>query len=83
MRLPQDDKFSYNRYLDYLHYKVSEIISLQSEAEDRVRQDERLKSKLELAKNLILKGSDNQFICDVIGLPIEKIKDIRANLAKK
>lgn len=36
MRLPQDDQFSYNRYLDYLHYKASEMLSLQSEAEDRV-----------------------------------------------
>ena len=27
MRLSQDDQFSYNRYLDYLHYKASEILS--------------------------------------------------------
>jgi predicted transposase/invertase (TIGR01784 family) len=30
MRLPEDDQFSYNRYLDYLHYKASEIESLKS-----------------------------------------------------
>lgn len=83
MRLPEDDRFSYNRYLDYLHYKASEILSLQSEAEDRVRQDERLKAKIELAENLISKGSDDQFICDVTGLTLEQIKDIRIDLAKK
>jgi predicted transposase/invertase (TIGR01784 family) len=81
MRLPEDDQFSYNRYLDYLHYKASEIISLQ--AEDRVRQDERLKAKIELAENLILKGTDDEFIADLTGLTLEQIKDIRANLAKK
>ena len=79
MRLPQDDQFSYNRYLDYLHYKASEMLSLQSEAEDRVRQDEKIK----LAENLILKGADDQFIVDVTGLPLEQIKECRANLAKK
>jgi predicted transposase/invertase (TIGR01784 family) len=30
MRLPKDEQYSYNRYLDYLHYKASEIESLQS-----------------------------------------------------
>ncbi len=79
MRLPEDDQFSYNRYLDYLHYKASEMLSLQTEAEDRVRQDEKVK----LAENLILKGTDDQFIADVTGLALEQIKDIRANLTKK
>ena len=30
MRLPESEQFSYNRYLDYLHYKASEIESLKS-----------------------------------------------------
>ncbi len=30
MRLPEEDQFSYNRYLDYLHYKASEIESLKA-----------------------------------------------------
>jgi len=83
MRLPEDDQFSYNRYLDYLHYKASEIISLQSEAEDRVRQDERLKAKIELVENLISKSTDDEFIAEVTVLTLKQIKDIRANLAKK
>jgi predicted transposase/invertase (TIGR01784 family) len=83
MRLPRDDQYSYNRYLDYLHYKASEILSLQSEAEDRVRQEERLKSKIELAENLVLKGIDDPFIIEVTGLTLEQIKEIRTNLEKK
>jgi predicted transposase/invertase (TIGR01784 family) len=79
MRLPQDDQFSYNRYLDYLHYKASEIISLQSEAEDRVRLDEKIK----FAENLILKGTNNQFIFDVTGLELSQIDEIRAKIEKK
>ena len=47
MRLPEDDQFSYNRYLDYLHYKASEVISLQSEAEDRVREEGKIEGKIE------------------------------------
>jgi predicted transposase/invertase (TIGR01784 family) len=79
MRLPEGEQFSYNRYLDYLHYKASEMLSLQAEAEERVRQDEKVK----LAENLILKDADDQFIGDVTRLTGEQIKDIRATLAKK
>lgn len=79
MRLAQDDQFSYNRYLDYLHYKASEMLSLQAEAEDRVRQDE----KTGIAENAIIKGADDQFIADITGLTLEQIKEIRGQLAKK
>ena len=83
MRLPQDDQYSYNRYLDYLHYKASEMLSLQSEAEDRIRQDERLKANIELAKNAIEKGFDNQTISDITKLTVEHIDKIRNLLSKK
>ncbi len=79
MRLPQDDQFSYNRYLDYLHYKASEIFSLKSEAEDIIRQNR----NIEIAENAIKKGFDNQTISDLTNLPIEQIKTIRINFAKK
>lgn len=83
MRLPQDDQFSYNRYLDYLHYKASEIISLQSEAEDRVRLDERNSRNITIATKSILKGFDNQTISDLTDMTIEQIEEVRTNLAKK
>ncbi len=79
MRLPQEDQYSYNRYLDYLHYKASEIISLQSEAEDRVR----LNEKKAIAENAMIKGADNQFIADITGLSLVQIEEIRKNLTKK
>ena len=83
MRLPQDDQYSYNRYLDYLHYKASEILSLNSEAEEKVREDERQKEKIELAKNAIEKGFDNQTISDITKLTVEHIDKIRNLLTKK
>jgi predicted transposase/invertase (TIGR01784 family) len=72
MRLPQDDQYSYNRYLDYLHYKASELLSLQSEAEYRVRAD--------IAKNAMLKGADNQLIADITGLTLFQVEEIRTTL---
>lgn len=78
MRLPQDDQFSYNRYLDYLHYKASEILSLRSEAEDKVRQN----TNIEIAENAIKKGFDDQTIADLTNLTKAQIKEIRFNLSK-
>jgi predicted transposase/invertase (TIGR01784 family) len=77
MRLPHDDQYSYNRYLDYLHYKASEILSLNAEAEEKVREDERQKEKIALAKNAIEKGFDNQTIADLTKLTTEYIQQIR------
>lgn len=79
MRLNEDDQYSYNRYIEYLSYKASEILSLKSEAEDRVRQDEKIK----LATNAILKGFDNLTISDLTGLTTDQILELRTNMAKK
>jgi predicted transposase/invertase (TIGR01784 family) len=80
MRLPKDDQYSYNRYLDYLHYKASEILSLQSEAEDRVRQDERNIRNIAIVTKSIAKGFDNQTIADLTDMSIEQIEEIRNGL---
>jgi predicted transposase/invertase (TIGR01784 family) len=90
MRLPQDDQFSYNRYLDYLHYKASEILTIKDEekwrikeAEETARQSERQNRNIEIAKNAIIKGADNQFIADITGLSLSQIEEIRVDLDKK
>lgn len=76
MRLPKDDTYSYNRYLDYLHYKASEIFSLKSEAEFLVRIDERKA----LVKKAIVQGLDNLVISKLTNLPIEQIEEIRKSI---
>ena len=73
MKLPKDDQYGYNRYLDSLHLKASEVFSLQSEAEFKV--EERKTS--EIAKNGISKGYSNEVIADLTGLTIEKIQELR------
>jgi hypothetical protein len=78
MRLDKEQQYGYNRYLDYLHYKASEILSLRLEAEDKVRQDR----NIEIAKNLMIKGSEDTFIADITGLTLGQIEEIRANLPK-
>ncbi len=78
MRLPKSDEYSYNRYLDSLHLKASEMFSLQTEAEFNVRDDE----KIQVAKRLIQKNSDDSFITDATELSIEKIKELRIEMKK-
>jgi predicted transposase/invertase (TIGR01784 family) len=76
MRLPKADEYSYNRYLDSLHLKESEMFTLQTEAEFKVREDE----KIELAKNGIIEGLNNEVLAKLTKLPIEKIEDIRKSI---
>lgn len=77
MKLPKDDQYGYNRYLDSLHLKASEVFSLQSEAEYKVREDEKLKNILEIAKKAILNNAENDFISIITGLSTEKIQVLR------
>jgi len=76
MRLDKESQYGYNRYLDYLHLKASEALSLKAEAEEKVRQNE----KMEIAKNLILLGLDNEAIEKGTGLKIEQIEQLRKEI---
>jgi PD-(D/E)XK nuclease family transposase len=69
MKLPKDDQYGYNRYLDSLHLKASEVFSLQSEAEYKIKED--------IAKKAILNNAENDFISVITGLSIEKIQELR------
>jgi predicted transposase/invertase (TIGR01784 family) len=77
MRLDKEQQYGYNRYLDYLHLKASEVLSLQVEAEEQVRQDE----KANIAQNLISLGADNAFIAKATGLTNEQIEGLRKSSA--
>lgn len=69
MRLEKEDQYGYNRYLDSLHLKASEVFSLQTEAEFKIKED--------IAKKSIKKGFDNETISEITGLTIEKIEELR------
>jgi ribosomal protein L10 len=38
------------------------------------------KRNIEIAKNLILKGSDNQFIVDITGLTLAQLQELRKSM---
>jgi len=104
MRLDKEQQYGYNRYLDYLHVKASEALSMKIEAEERIRKDESFKKaveiaktmlsnnesidkieaeekvKIEIAKNAIKKGLDNQTISDITGLSPEQIETLRKEM---
>ena len=69
MRLDKEDQYGYNRYMDSLSLKASEVFSLQTEAEFKVKEN--------IAKNLIINGLDNELISKSTGLTIEKVKELR------
>jgi predicted transposase/invertase (TIGR01784 family) len=73
MRLENEDKFGYSRYLDSLHLKASEIYSLQTEAEFKVREE----NSIEIAKKLLETDLDTRIIASSTGLSIKKIEDLR------
>ncbi len=73
MKLPKDDQYGYNRYLDSLHLKASEVFSLQTEAEFKVEE----RKTIELAKNGIKEGFENSIIHKITKLSIEKIEELR------
>ena len=73
MRLEKEDQYGYNRYLDSLHLKASEVFSLQTEAEFQVEE----RKATEIAKNGIIEGFSNELISKLTGLTIEKIKELR------
>lgn len=73
MRLDKEQHYGYNRYLDYLHVKASEALTLKLEAEQKVRNAE----KIEIAKNLIQIGLDNITIAKGTGLSIAQIEQLR------
>jgi predicted transposase/invertase (TIGR01784 family) len=73
MRLEKEAQYGYNRYMDSLSLKASEVFSMQTEAEFKAK-DER---SIEIVKNGISKGYSNEIIADLTGLTIEKIQELR------
>jgi predicted transposase/invertase (TIGR01784 family) len=76
MRLNKEQEYGYNRYLDYLHYKASEALSLKIEAEERVK----YQRSMEIAKNLIFLGLDDDTIVKGTGLSLKQIEQLRKEL---
>jgi predicted transposase/invertase (TIGR01784 family) len=74
MRLPKDDEYGYNRYLDSLRLKASEIFTLQTEAEFKVRENE----KTVIAINLLNIGISVDEISKATGLSSIQIENLKS-----
>lgn len=70
MRLPKGDEYGYNRYLDSLHLKASEIFTLQTEAE--------FKLKAEIAENLLDIGLSVNEIAKATNLTVAQIEKLKS-----
>jgi hypothetical protein len=87
MRLGEEQRYSYNRYMDYLHYKASEALTLKIETEQKIKEavkkatkeiEEKVRKETEeRAINAIKKGLDNQIIAELTGLSVEQIEKLR------
>ena len=74
MRLEKEDEYGYNRYLESLHLKASEIFTLQTEAE--------FKLKDEIALNCIIEGFDDLTTSKITKLTVERITELRNQMRK-
>jgi hypothetical protein len=78
MRLPATATYGYNRYLDSLRVKSSEYSSLVYLADFNAKEAR----SIEIAKNLINIGLENQIIAKSTDLAIEKIEELRKEINK-
>ena len=74
MRLAKDDEYGYNRYLDSLHLKASEIFTLQTEAEFKAKEER----SIEIAKNLLSIELSAVEIAKSTGLTILQVEKLKA-----
>jgi predicted transposase/invertase (TIGR01784 family) len=69
MSLDKEQHYGYNRYLDYLHVKASDALSLKMEAEDKI--------KVEIAKKMLKRGTSIKSIAEDTGLTLEQIQQLK------
>jgi predicted transposase/invertase (TIGR01784 family) len=76
MRLNKEQQYGYNRYLDYLHLKASEALSLQAKAEEEAM----LVRSTEIAKKLLKRHFSDEEIAEITELSLEQIQELRKQL---
>lgn len=83
MRLPDADQYSYNRYIDYLHYKASEIQSLKSLKEEIEAGGETAVLRLkEIEENLQRIVQDKVSLAEAIAMQKQNIKFVENAIAE-
>lgn len=83
MRLPDADQYSYNRYIDYLHYKASEMQSLKSLKEEIEAGGEMAALRLkEIEENLQRIVQDKVSLAEAIAMQKQNIKFVENAIAE-
>jgi predicted transposase/invertase (TIGR01784 family) len=85
MRLDKENQYSYNRYLDYLHWKASEAMNAKLEAEEKIKNIEmkaKMDKAIEIVKNAIKEGLNDELIAKLTNLSVEEIQAIRQKFEK-
>ena len=75
MKLDNQDQYGYNRYMDSLSVKASEVYTIKIEAEFKIKEDR----DIENAIKGITKGYEDSIIADLTNLTIEQITELRKN----
>ncbi len=74
--LPEDERISYLKHIDNLHYSASMSWSVNIDAEEKIRTEERLKEKSLIAKRLKIKKIDIKTIAEITGLSEDEIESL-------
>lgn len=74
--LPEEERKRYLKHLDNLHYEASMTWTMQVDAEDRIREDERQKRNVQLATDMKKKGMDINLGMELTGLTKEEIEKL-------
>ncbi len=74
--LPEDERISYLKHIDNLHYSASMSWSVNIDAEEKIRTEERIKEKSLIAKRLKIKKIDIKTIAEITGLSEDEIESL-------
>ena len=73
-KLTEEERKRYLKHLENLHYDASMTWTMQVDAEDRIREDERQKSKIQIATEMKKKNLDITLIAELTGLSLAAIE---------
>jgi len=80
MNMDEEERRRYDKYIERLSAEASYAETLQIEAEERVREDERKKRNIEIATNLIKMNFSNEQVAQATGIAVEEIEKLRMNI---
>jgi predicted transposase/invertase (TIGR01784 family) len=81
-KMSEDERRKYNKYIERLSDEASYADTLKIEAEEEVREDEKMKNKKDFAVRLILMQFSDEQVVEAADLKLEEVQEIRKDLKK-